>query len=940
MVNSVIEISSGPPTPSSGVSEALDEEVTFVHRRSERLERNVANSATESSTTTGGASRRGRRGAQKSTNGIGSGRKTRLRSKARISRRIPVQSVEVIELTDDEDEPNLGAASQPSLPSQSQTPPLSLPATNTRLRRRQPVEKQSRRSAFRSKSNEPDRSEAGSATSLASSIPPLVDEPARLGQGSKGEVVSAGSKRKRGVVEDEEGGTEVADPVEGRPRPRARRRRDKGKERAEDERGADIDTTPIQDPLNATHPSQPPRANPTRRPRRIRDKHSATLTDARGSKTPIPQREASEDEEAANNEKLEGPHVPPSANKGKGKARAVDFSSINNLAMASASTDQSDLQSDKMTQCLKTIFDIVSDVDEDFVRSMLAHCFLTYGDFEDATARVIELLLGQGEAALPMGNDVSGVDQDEYMDVDSPKAGSSGQVSRDEKGPERVDTTLADEEFARKLMEEEAAAQPAEEESTFECGCCCVDFSFDELVQCQEGHLFCKKCISTHASSQLLAPPPLRPPPGSSSTALRIALVTCLNFDPTAPCTAPFPSSELQRALAPAIYEKWEKESQKRELEAAGIDNLVECPFCDWRCVIEGPLDSGEGEAPVFRCARQEDGGCGAVSCMRCKAVDHRPKTCHELEQEKAAGSGRHTIEEAMTNALMRNCPKCRKPYIKEDGCNKMTCVSCRTLWCYICRKIIRGYDHFDSSNNPYGPGPSSSGKKCRLWDPKEKIHDEEVKDAYDKAIEEYKRNNPTEAVEDLKIDVPKTYTPPANRPPGVGPMAFGPMMGGIPFRAAPHPPPRPIPAIHHPLGLVLPRRQRRPANPPLLPPDDLNPFGRLAVPPPPIPPLPPLPPLPQAFFRALAAPAPAPPAPPPLIPQHPAPLQVAPAVPAQPAQRARRRRNAPLGFANIVPDNLHAGPVHNWPMPLPPPPPALQPFHQQLGANYPRARR
>ncbi|KAF8415232.1 hypothetical protein L210DRAFT_2744704 [Boletus edulis BED1] len=29
--------------------------------------------------------------------------------------------------------------------------------------------------------------------------------------------------------------------------------------------------------------------------------------------------------------------------------------------------------------------------------------------------------------------------------------------------------------------------------------------------------------------------------------------------------------------------------------------------------------------------------------------------------------------------------------------CNKMTCPNCHTVSCYICRKIIVGYDHFSN---------------------------------------------------------------------------------------------------------------------------------------------------------------------------------------------------------------------------------------------------
>jgi TRIAD3 protein (E3 ubiquitin-protein ligase RNF216) len=53
-----------------------------------------------------------------------------------------------------------------------------------------------------------------------------------------------------------------------------------------------------------------------------------------------------------------------------------------------------------------------------------------------------------------------------------------------------------------------------------------------------------------------------------------------------------------------------------------------------------------------------------------------------------------------MTKALIRICPNkaCNTPMLKEAGCNKMTCSKCRTLSCYICSAIIKGYDHFDQA--------------------------------------------------------------------------------------------------------------------------------------------------------------------------------------------------------------------------------------------------
>lgn len=49
---------------------------------------------------------------------------------------------------------------------------------------------------------------------------------------------------------------------------------------------------------------------------------------------------------------------------------------------------------------------------------------------------------------------------------------------------------------------------------------------------------------------------------------------------------------------------------------------------------------------------------------------DHLPKTCEEMDLDKKL-NGLHQVEEAMTEALIRKCPKCSEPFVKESGCNK-----------------------------------------------------------------------------------------------------------------------------------------------------------------------------------------------------------------------------------------------------------------------------
>ena len=54
-----------------------------------------------------------------------------------------------------------------------------------------------------------------------------------------------------------------------------------------------------------------------------------------------------------------------------------------------------------------------------------------------------------------------------------------------------------------------------------------------------------------------------------------------------------------------------------------------------------------------------------------------------------------------VSQALIRTCYSCKKPFFKQDGCNKMTC-ECGAKMCYLCRKPVTDYKHF------YGQGPYS----------------------------------------------------------------------------------------------------------------------------------------------------------------------------------------------------------------------------------------
>ncbi|KAM0275723.1 hypothetical protein ACHAQH_007484 [Verticillium albo-atrum] len=90
-----------------------------------------------------------------------------------------------------------------------------------------------------------------------------------------------------------------------------------------------------------------------------------------------------------------------------------------------------------------------------------------------------------------------------------------------------------------------------------------------------------------------------------------------------------------------------------------------------------------------------------------------------------------------------------KTPFIKEFGCNKMTCTrpGCRNMQCYICSQSC-DYKHFNDV--------SRGGKQgnCPLFDDQEKRHDDEVREAEEIARKKITEENPDVNAEYLKFNM------------------------------------------------------------------------------------------------------------------------------------------------------------------------------------------
>lgn len=242
----------------------------------------------------------------------------------------------------------------------------------------------------------------------------------------------------------------------------------------------------------------------------------------------------------------------------------------------------------------------------------------------------------------------------------------------------------------QKELDEEENVKKSEAEGTMaECGCCCCDYPLNRMIHCdssEEMHWFCRGCARMTAEVEI----------GKSKYELR-----CMSTDK---CEAGFAMDQryVQRLVrilfllisfrVQFLDEKTrvalERNEQEANLRLAGIENLESCPFCPY--AAEYPPVEVDRE---FRCQAED---CERVSCRLCKLDSHIPKSCEEFAKENGL-SIRRQIEEAMSEALIRKCNKCGTPFVKEEGCNKMTCTrnGCMNIQCYVCSKSC-GYDHFN----------------------------------------------------------------------------------------------------------------------------------------------------------------------------------------------------------------------------------------------------
>ncbi len=111
--------------------------------------------------------------------------------------------------------------------------------------------------------------------------------------------------------------------------------------------------------------------------------------------------------------------------------------------------------------------------------------------------------------------------------------------------------------------------------------------------------------------------------------------------------------------------------------------------------------------------------------------------TAYRADDKLAA---KHLVEEAMTEALVSKCNNCKRLFVKEDGCNKMTC-RCGNLQCYVCgANVVDNYSHFE-------------GGRCELYTDMNKILRERVAAAQERTVQDLLKDRAELNDNDVRVD-------------------------------------------------------------------------------------------------------------------------------------------------------------------------------------------
>jgi hypothetical protein len=201
------------------------------------------------------------------------------------------------------------------------------------------------------------------------------------------------------------------------------------------------------------------------------------------------------------------------------------------------------------------------------------------------------------------------------------------------------------------LLEDSCPTQEADD-----CVVCWTEAT--EALNTSCGHIYCRECFASQASSASNGDIPVR----------------CYGNE--CKCLKIFSINELKIMLSHAAFE---------ELLEASFDTYIRthpkdfqhCPTPDCPQVYR-ITKTGE----TFLCST-----CLTPICTTCNVVAHDGMTCEEYKDLNSEGT--KAFQKWKKENDVRDCPNCKTAIEKSYGCNHMECKQCSTHICWFCMKIF-----------------------------------------------------------------------------------------------------------------------------------------------------------------------------------------------------------------------------------------------------------
>ena len=114
----------------------------------------------------------------------------------------------------------------------------------------------------------------------------------------------------------------------------------------------------------------------------------------------------------------------------------------------------------------------------------------------------------------------------------------------------------------------------------------------------------------------------------------------------------------------------------KLRIEIIKDPNKKQCPKPDCESYLEKSPDT-----KYVKCKK------GHKFCFECLRAPHGQSSCEQLMEKD--------FLKWKKNRILKKCPRCHIYTEKNEGCNHMTCSSCKYQWCWLCLGQYK-YGHYD----------------------------------------------------------------------------------------------------------------------------------------------------------------------------------------------------------------------------------------------------